>query len=90
LGCWNENEIPRVDHPLLFFYDPDSTAKQLLKKCYLLSKSIGHHVFALRNGTECLSSANAEYIYRQNGISSDCQSDGKGGSTAMQVYKIGD
>ena len=89
LGCWAKNTIERVVHPLLFFNDPELTTKQLLQKCYLLSKSLEHHVFALSNGTLCLSSIDAENIYRKNGISSNCQSDGKGGTTAMQVYKIG-
>ena len=61
----------------------------MLQKCYLISKSLGHSVFALKNGTTCLSSPNAEDIYRQNGMSDECQNEGKGGPLSMQVYKIG-
>ena len=89
LGCWNGNGIAKVDHQLLASTSPENVTNQLLKKCYLISKSLGHQIFALSEGTTCHSSADAEHIFQQNGISTDCEDNGMGGSSSMQIYKIG-
>ena len=89
LGCWNYSSIAEMSHPLLSPQDPKTSLKQLMQKCYLISKSLGHSVFALKDGTTCLSSPDAEHIYQFNGISLECHSNGRGGLSTMQVYKIG-
>ena len=78
-----------MNHPLLLPQGRDTSSKQLMKKCYLISKALGHSVFALKDGTTCLSSPDAEQIYQLNGISLECHSNGRGGLSTMQVYKIG-
>ena len=90
LGCWKfteESTIPKLENSLL---DVDySLRKDAIKKCYLFSKSLGYKVFALKDGGDCLSSANSEDTYDRNGISTECETTGKGGTSSVQVYKIG-
>ena len=89
LGCWNDSGIAEMSHPLLSPQGPKTSLKQLMQKCYLISKALGHSVFALRDGITCLSSPYAEHSYQLNGISLECKSNGRGGLSTMQVYKIG-
>ena len=74
LGCWNYSGIAEINHPLLSPQGPKTFFKQLMQKCYLISKSLGHSVFALKDGTTCLSSPDAEHVYQLNGISFECHS----------------
>ena len=56
-------------------------------KCYKAARERGWSVFAVANGGQCRSSANAAAIYKENGMS-NCSNlkDGKGGSGFSNVY----
>ena len=64
-----------------------------IQKCAQLAQSKGYKVFALQNdhksvGSSCRSSATAKESYKKHGISSKCQTHGKGGDLAYQAYEI--
>ena len=59
-----------------------------VQKCYEAAKSLGHRMFAIRDGGECSSSPMAQYTYNKYGVSSECMEGGEGGIQAIDVYKI--
>ena len=91
LGCWNLNsEIDNVESKLLRTSQSTGVIDDAIKKCYLVAKSYGNKVFALKDKGLCLSSINAHNIYDLNGRSKKCSDNGLGGPEAMRVYQIGD
>ena len=91
LGCWNLNsEIDHVESKLLRTSQNTGVIDDAIKKCYLVAKSHGNKVFALKDKGLCLSSINAHNIYDFNGRSKKCSDHGLGGPDAMKVYQIGD
>ena len=91
LGCWNLNsEIDNVESKLLRTSQNTGVIDDAIKKCYLVAKSHGNKVFALKDKGLCLSSINAHNIYDLNGRSKKCSDNGLGGPDAMKVYQIGD
>ena len=56
-------------------------------KCYKAASERGSSVFAVTDGGQCRSSANAADIYKENGMS-NCSNikEGKGGSGFSNVY----
>ena len=59
-----------------------------INKCYQAAKKLGYKIFALQDGGQCFSSETATVTYNKYGTSSDCESGGKGGPMANDVYKI--
>ena len=91
LGCWNLNgEIDNIESKLLRTSQSTGVIDDAVKKCYLVAKSHGNKVFALKDKGLCLSSFNAHNIYDLNGRSKKCNANGLGGPDAMKVYQIGD
>ena len=45
-------------------------------------------MYAIQNGGQCMSGADAEDTYQKHGASTTCQDDGEGATWANQVYKI--
>jgi hypothetical protein len=82
LGCWKDT----LDRSIA------GNAQQLpqetvSKDCYNIAKEHGWSVYAVQNGEECFTAANAGETYQKHGTSSGCR-DGIGGFWAMDVYKI--
>ena len=67
--------------------DNYKTRHEAIKKCAEAASKRGFTVFALQHGGQCLSSCNAKTTYTLYGNSKDCESDGKGGRWANQVYE---
>lgn len=65
-----------------------TTRSHSITKCYRAAKKRGFHIFAVQDGGRCASNASAANTFDKYGNSSDCESDGKGGSLANQVYYI--
>ena len=47
-----------------------------------------YEVFALQNGGQCATSADALTTYKRYGVARNCGNDGEGGAWANQVYRI--
>ena len=59
-----------------------------IQKCHAAAAEKGYTVFAVQDGGQCFSSADAKNKYQKYGSSSACSSDGKGGPMANHVYEI--
>ena len=57
-------------------------------KCYLAAWNLGYTTFAVQDGGQCFSSADARKNYNKFGKINACESDGKGGPMANEVYAI--
>jgi len=93
LGCWKDFFLRAIDTlegeeeaPLL---DGDyQDRKDAILKCAAAADQLGYKVFALQNGGECYSSADAGSTYKAHGVSKDCRLDGEGGPWSNHVYRI--
>ena len=92
IGCFNDDRmgpaietLERQDSILDGNY---TTRNDSITKCYRAAKKRGFHVFAVQNGGRCASDASAANTFDKYGNSLDCESDGKGGPLANQVYYI--
>ena len=65
-----------------------TTRNDSITKCFRAAKKRGFHIFAVQDGGRCASNASAANTFDKYGNSSDCESDGKGGQSANQVYYI--
>lgn len=65
-----------------------TTRNDSIIKCCCAAKKRGFHMFAVRDGGWCASNASAANTFDKYGKSLDCESDGKGGPLANQVYYI--
>ncbi|XP_077973745.1 uncharacterized protein LOC120347843 [Styela clava] len=91
LGCWVDFNTDRAISPMDFnFGDVYDTGVDAIKNCAKYAFDQGYSVFAMQNGGECWTSANAETSYKKHGPSTHCQSDGLGGVLANQVYRFAD
>ena len=58
-----------------------------VEKCYRAALSLGYDTFAVQDGGQCFSSANAATTYNKYGQSTKCYG-GTGGPMANDVYRI--
>ena len=82
LGCFADNAWQGKSRPITHVgsgYTKDSCAKY--------AKDRGFKVFALQNGSECMTDANAQNNYNRDGISQGCVN-GTGGAWANNVYQL--
>ena len=56
--------------------------------CYEDARKKGWSVFAIADGGQCRGAANAMHKYKDNGVSTQCRSDGRGGPGSSEVYFI--
>ena len=59
-----------------------------IEKCHAAAAGKGYTIFAVQDGGQCFSSADAKTKYKKHGSSKACSSDGKGGPMANSVYEI--
>ena len=58
-----------------------------IEKCYQATLSLGYDTFAVQDGGQCFSSANAASTFNRYGKSTNCYG-GTGGPMANDVYRI--
>ena len=83
------SEIDNVESKLLRTSQSTGVIDDAVKKCYLVAKSHGNKVFALKDKGLCLSSINAHNIDDLHGRSKKCSDNGLGGPDEIKVYQIG-
>ena len=66
---------------------PSFPGDSLMKNCLALAVLKSYSVFALENGNECFTAADAELTYQTHGAATNCK-DGVGGSWSLDVYRI--
>ena len=59
-----------------------------IEKCALAARRKGFTMFAVQYGGQCMTSATAEKTFNRYGESNQCNTNGKGGSWANNVYII--
>ena len=87
LGCWKNGKLPSLEGTTNLL-DGDYTVRtDAIYKCFKAVRERGWSVFAVVDGGQCRSSANATDIYKENGMSK-CPNinGGKGGSGFGNVY----
>ena len=67
---------------------PYRDRKNAIEKCAVAARRRGFDIFAVQDGGWCASSELAGEIFRRYGKSNSCQSDGKGGPLANNVYYL--
>ncbi|KAI8510687.1 hypothetical protein Bbelb_116030 [Branchiostoma belcheri] len=92
LGCWRDGASRAI--PILHGPGPilGGTNYRLrtdaIRKCGDVATSRGYEVFAIQNGGQCASSADARQTYNRYGPSTRCLPDGEGGPWANEVYLL--
>ena len=93
LGCWKNGRLPSLEGNASQL-DGDYTQRtDSVYKCYKAARERGWSVFAVADGGQCRSSANAADIYKENGMG-ECEKEkgtrpfeaDKGGSGTSNVY----
>lgn len=91
LGCWKDT-IPRVIPTLegysTFLDGPYKHRMNAVNKCLKAALEKKFEVFAVQDGGQCFSSADARSKYKQSGNSDKCKIM-KGGPMANDVYEVG-
>ena len=83
LGCWADTKPPgAIDGGVRF-----RSVKNPIEECRNYAQEQGFSVFAVQNGKECFTAANAADTYKRYGTSNKCK-DGAGGPKALDVYEI--
>ena len=88
LGCWKKVQLPSLEG-IASQLDGNYTVRtDAIYKCYKATRERGWRVFAVTDGGQCRSSANASDVYKENGMSSKCIDplEGKGDSGNSNVY----
>ena len=68
--------------------DNYKTRSDALEKCRQATWDRGYSIFALQNGGACYTAPMAEKTYNAHAPSDACESDGRGGVGANQVYEM--
>ena len=79
IGCWKDAENRAIDgyHGVIG-----------IQGCYKKAKSLEYDVFAVQNGGQCFTTANAGDTYKKYGPSTGCSDAGTGGTWSQEVYTI--
>ncbi|KAK7478237.1 hypothetical protein BaRGS_00030495, partial [Batillaria attramentaria] len=92
LGCWanepSSSAIPSVDGLYPGITDNYQHRTAAVRRCADVATSLGYAVFALQNGGQCLTGPEAVKTFNTYGPSRSCGQQGKGGSTAINVYSF--
>ena len=91
IGCFQDRSsraIPTLEGQDSILDGSYKARKDAIEKCYQAAKKRGFLVFAVQDGGWCAASSSAPKTFDKYGKSSACQSDGKGGPWANQVYYI--
>ncbi|XP_076434596.1 bone morphogenetic protein 1-like [Babylonia areolata] len=91
LGCWatgpsGHAAIPTVEGLYPQLNDSFRFRVAAVRRCADVATTLGHSVFALQDGGQCLTGPRAHSTFNTYGPSSLCGARGKGGTTAMNVY----
>ena len=93
IGCWKDKvarAIPTLEGNGNVTSIIDGHYKRRsreVEKCYLAALSLGFNTFAVQDGGQCFSSADAATTYNKYGKSTKCYG-GTGGPLANDVYRI--
>ena len=91
LGCWKD-DIPRALSSLegksAILNEHYTRRVNPIQKCHDAAVEAGYSIFAIQDGGQCFSSADAKSKYKKYGRSTACSSDGLGGPMANNVYEI--
>ena len=91
-GCYNDVDsdraIPLLEGQSLYLYGDHGSREEAILKCYKAANAKGYTFFAVQDGGLCLSSSDAESTFKRYGASTHCDSNGKGGDLANNVYEI--
>ena len=87
LGCWKDDINRAISGGSERLGDRDQ--ENAIKECYLKAIGLGYDVFAVQDGNECFTSADAEDTYQTYGREYQCSDIGTGGRMMQNVYKIG-
>ena len=93
LGCWKDSvsrALPSFEGSSSTLDGHYKTRERAFQKCFELTKSLGHKIFAIQDGGQCFISTQHNDSYKTYGRSDECLSDGEGGPMANHVYKIKD
>ena len=89
LGCWKDtwkNTVPTLEGKDARLTGSSSSRDYAIHLCYKAAKAKGYHVFVVQNGWG--GGMRGSERYRKFGKSTNCRN-GKGGSSANDVYQIG-
>jgi hypothetical protein len=94
IGCFKDNWPPTII-PLIegnqnvsqILDDHYRRRKNPIYKCYLATKHLRYRVFGVNNNGLCVTSEDALFNYHKLGQTTDCNSEGTGGTMAIDVYE---
>ena len=89
MGCWKNGQLPSLEGNASQLDGHYTQRTDAIYKCYKATRERGWDVFAVTDGGQCRSSANAADIYNEKGLqSSFCLNiqNGKGDSGNSHVY----
>ena len=93
IGCWKD-KLPRAiptlegNNKVSSIIDGHYKRRSReIEKCYRATLSLGYDTFAVQDGGQCFSSANAGSTFNKYGKSTKCYG-GTGGPMANDVYRI--
>ena len=91
LGCWKD-DIPRalasLEGKSNILSEHYKRRPNPIQKCHNAAVEKGYTIFAIQDGGQCFSSADAKSKYKLYGSSHACSSAGTGGPMANSVYEI--
>ena len=93
MGCWKNGPLPSLEGKASQLDGNYTWRTDAIYKCYKAARERGWSVFAVADGGQCRSSANAADIYKENGMGV-CELgpgrfsifEGKGGTGSSRVY----
>jgi hypothetical protein len=91
LGCWKDDTpraLPSLEGKSAILSEHYKRRADPVAKCHAAAAEKGFTIFAVQDGGQCFSSADAKTKFKKHGASTACNSDGKGGPMANAVYEI--
>merc|ERR1711881_708005 len=90
LGCWKDDiprALPSLEGKSTILSEHYTVRENPIQKCELAAAAKGFTTFAVQDGGQCFSSADAKTKVKTHGSSTACSS-GKGGPMANSAYEI--
>jgi len=90
IGCFKDTArraIPQMDGRSVLLRGNYQRRAFAIRKCALVSATLGYKMFAVQHGGWCATGPRAQYTFAKYGRSNRCRN-GKGGPWANDVYRV--